>query len=160
MKRKKKLIFLVVILAVWLFLMLHLSSANGKTTLQESMALSEFLGKWIYHTPSETQLHALNLHLRKLAHVFLYLIFGGLNAILWNLLLEKHALWKRTVPAIVLSIFVAFADELHKIPIAGRHFSFSESVLNAVSACITILLLFLFYHRREKSLQTHNDKTN
>ena len=34
MKRKKKLIFLVVILAVWLFLMLHLSSANGKTTLQ------------------------------------------------------------------------------------------------------------------------------
>ena len=118
MKRKKKLIFLVVILAVWLFLMLHLSSANGKTTLQESMALSEFLGKWIYHTPSEAQLHTLNLHLRKLAHVFLYLIFGGLNAILWNLLLEKHALWKRTVPAIVLSIFVAFADELHKIPIA------------------------------------------
>ena len=160
MKRKKKLIFLVVILAVWLFLMLHLSSANGKTTLQESMALSEFLGKWIYHTPSEAQLHTLNLHLRKLAHVFLYLIFGGLNAILWNLLLEKHALWKRTVPAIVLSIFVAFADELHKIPIAGRHFSFSEFVLNAVSACITILLLFLFYHRREKSLQTHNDKTN
>ena len=55
MKRKKKLIFLVVILAVWLFLMLHLSSANGKPTLQESMALSEYLGKWNYQTPSGAQ---------------------------------------------------------------------------------------------------------
>ena len=40
------------------------------------------------------------------------------------------------------STAIAFLDELQKIPIAGRHFDASESMLNAVSAAVVILIYF------------------
>ncbi|WP_337514088.1 VanZ family protein, partial [Ruminococcus sp.] len=90
--------------------------------------------------PTAAQLDHLNLVLRKMAHVFLYAVFGGMLAVFWQLLL-RHKVW-RILGAIGCSTAIAFLDELQKIPIAGRHFDASESMLNAVSAAVVILIYF------------------
>lgn len=55
-------------------------------------------------------------------------------ALLWQLLLELHRIGWRILGAAACSTTIAFLDELQKIPIAGRHFDLSESLLNAGSA--------------------------
>ena len=63
-------------------------------------------------------------------------------ALLWQLLLELHRIGWRILGAAACSTTIAFLDELQKIPIAGRHFDLSESLLNAGSALVVILLFF------------------
>ena len=156
MRNWKKIVGLLVVLAVWLGLMWRvgppggggkglmwrLSTADGTETLQDSMRFARKIGSWIYESPTVQQLNHLNLLLRKLAHVFLYAILGGMMALLWQLLLELHRIGWRILGAAACSTTIAFLDELQKIPIAGRHFDFSESLLNAGSALVVILLFF------------------
>lgn len=142
MRNWKKIVGLLVVLAVWLGLMWRLSTADGTEMLQDSMRFARKIGSWIYESPTVQQLNHLNLLLRKLAHVFLYAILGGMMALLWQLLLELHRIGWRILGAAACSTTIAFLDELQKIPIAGRHFDFSESLLNAGSALVVILLFF------------------
>ncbi len=143
MRNQKKVFMLLIVMAAWLLLMWKLSTANGTETLRDSMVFARKIGGWIYDTPTAEQLNHLNLFLRKMAHVFLYAVLGCIFAMLWQLLLERYAMWKRMLPPILCCIAVAFLDELQKIPIAGRHFSCSESFLNAGSA-LAVILIFYF----------------
>ena len=122
MRNWKKIVGLLVVMAVWLGLMWRLSTADGTETLQDSMRFARKIGSWIYESPTVQQLNHLNLLLRKLAHVFLYAILGGMMALLWQLLLELHRIGWRILGAAACSTTIAFLDELQKIPIAGRHF--------------------------------------
>lgn len=142
MRNQKKVIALVITMAVWLLLMWRLSTADGTETLHDSMRFAQKIGKWIYDTPTAEQLNHLNLFLRKLAHVFLFAVLGCIVAMLWQLLLEKFSIWKRILLSIACSTAISFLDELQKIPIVGRHFSCSESLLNAGSAAIVILFFY------------------
>ena len=81
MRNWKKIVGLLVVLAVWLGLMWRLSTADGTETLQDSMRFARKIGSWIYESPTVQQLNHLNLLLRKLAHVFLYAILGGMMAL-------------------------------------------------------------------------------
>ena len=140
MRNWKKIVGMLLIMAVWLGLMWRLSTENGTETLKDSMRFARKFGAWIYGEPTAAQLDHLNLVLRKMAHVFLYAVFGGMLAVFWQLLL-RHKVW-RILGAIGCSTAIAFLDELQKIPIAGRHFDASESMLNAVSAAVVILIYF------------------
>ena len=131
MRNWKKIVGLLVVLAVWLGLMWRLSTADGTETLQDSMRFARKIGSWIYESPTVQQLNHLNLLLRKLAHIFLYAILGGMMALLWQLLLELHRIGWRILGAAACST-----------TIAGRHLDFSESLLNAGSALVVILLFF------------------
>lgn len=153
MRNKRKIILMLCVMAAWLLLMWRLSSANGTKTLQDSMRIAKKLGAWLYGTPQTAQLQHINLVLRKLAHVFLYAVLGGMTALLFHWLLWKMSYWKQAIPALCICTGIAFLDELQKIPISGRHFSCSESLLNAGSAAVVILLVlginFWVLHCRE-----------
>mgnify|MGYP000496148793 CR=1 FL=1 len=100
MRNWKKIVGLLVVMAVWLGLMWRLSTADGTETLQDSMRFARKIGSWIYESPTVQQLNHLNLLLRKLAHVFLYAILGGMMALLWQLLLESGGVfWERQLAA-------------------------------------------------------------
>ena len=99
MRNWKKIVGLLVVMAVWLGLMWRLSTADGTETLQDSMRFARKIGSWIYESPTVQQLNHLNLLLRKLAHVFLYAILGGMMALLWQLLLELHRIGWRILGA-------------------------------------------------------------
>ena len=104
MRNWKKIVGLLVVLAVWLGLMWRLSTAEGTETLQDSKRFARKIGSWIYESPTVQQLNHLNLLLRKLAHVFLYAILGGMMALLWQLLLELHRIGWRILGAAACSM--------------------------------------------------------
>lgn len=142
MRNWKKILVLLGIMAAWLLLMWRLSTANGAETLRDSMRFARKIGGWLYDSPTAEQLNHLNLILRKLAHVFLYAVLGGMLAMLWQLVLETRRVWTRILSAVFCSTAVAFLDELQKIPIAGRHFDRGEAFLNACSAAAVILCFY------------------
>ena len=93
MRNWKKIVGMLLIMAVWLGLMWRLSTENGTETLKDSMRFARKFGAWIYGEPTAAQLDHLNLVLRKMAHVFLYAVFGGMLAVFWQLLL-RHKVWR------------------------------------------------------------------
>ncbi|MCC8111434.1 MAG: VanZ family protein [Ruminococcus sp.] len=144
MQKRIKTSIISIIMIGLLLLMWRLSSADGTETLEDSMRVTKKVAVWLFGSATEGQLDHLNMVIRKLAHVFLYMIFGLIVSIFWDLLWWKHRLWTRAILAFGCCTVIAFIDELQKIPISGRHFSASESMLNAVSADGVILLYFLF----------------
>ena len=112
MRNWKKIVGLLVVLAVWLGLMWRLSTADGTETLQDSMRFARKIGSWIYESPTVQQLNHLNLLLRKLAHVFLYAILGGMMALLWQLLLELHRIGWRILGAAACSTTIAETESI------------------------------------------------
>ena len=147
-----KILILLLLMGGWLVLMWRLSAANGTETLKDSMRFAKKIGALLYQNPTAEQLAALNLKLRKMAHVFLYAGLGTMMTRLFHWLLYRFSIWKQAIPAIVCCTIIAFADELQKIPIAGRHFSFSESLLNAGSAAaMTGILLLSCWVKTHKS---------
>ena len=146
MRNWKKLIVLLLVMAAWLILMWRLSSADGTETLKESMNLARKVAALLFDSPTDAQLEYLNLLLRKMAHIFLYAVLGLMSGMFWHLLLEHCHIWLRAIPAMLCCTVIAFLDELQKIPIAGRHFSCSESILNAISAAFLILFYFILIH--------------
>ncbi len=152
-RKRKGFWVLLLILILWLGLMWRLSAADGTETLRDSMAIAQKLGQWLYDTPTAAQLSQLNLHLRKLAHIFLYGILGVLFGLFFQLLWIKRPLHQRFSAAAACTTAIAFLDELQKIPISGRHFDLEESLLNAFSALIVLLLYFFVKWRLAKKRQ-------
>ena len=146
MKKKRRIFAGVLLLAIvaWLLLIWRLSSADGTETLHDSMQIARKICAVLYDNPTYEQLSHVNLKLRKLAHIFLYLVLGGFSTLFWHLLIERWSPWTRSIPAFLCCTVIAFLDELQKIPIEGRHFSLSESILNAGSAlCMIVLCTFI-----------------
>lgn len=143
MKRRNKIIFFWVISLLWLLLMWRLSSADGGKTLEDSMKFAKIIARIFYDNPNFEQLNQINLFLRKCAHIFLYIVLGFLASAFWNTILERKKMYLRGITAFICCTIIAFADELQKLPIPGRHFDFGESVLNTASSGVVILFLFL-----------------
>ncbi len=122
-----KKIVLIILAVVWLVVMFALSSADGSQTVVESRAVYHFLmrifGENITH-----------MGVRKAAHVFLYAVFGLLLFLVWSI----KPLWARALASVGCAVAIAFIDELHKIPITGRHFSLGDSLLNVGAAVVGI----------------------
>lgn len=158
-KSKKAAISAVLCLLclLWAGMIFLLSMQNGEQTAAVSGGIAKTIANILYLGPTEQQIQTVHAAIRKLAHVGLFLI--------WGLLLSAAALYmsrqRRGVAmgiAAVLLIAYAFFDEWHKIFIDGRHFSFSEAVLNAVSGLAAIGLTYFFAEltvkRRRKQIPT------
>lgn len=56
MRNWKKIVGMLLIMAVWLGLMWRLSTENGTETLKDSMRFARKFGAWIYGEPTAAQL--------------------------------------------------------------------------------------------------------
>lgn len=144
------------VFVIWLILMFSLSSANGTETLKDSSFFAEPFAKILYGAPTFAQVLAVNIAMRKLAHVFLYGILGGIAFLFANLILARKSLILQGMVTIFFCTIVAFGDELHKIPIAGRHFDLGESFLNMGSSVVVILLFALFQFWKNKKISKNS----
>lgn len=140
-KRKRAVVnaILCLLCVLWAGMIFFLSAQNGEQTAAVSAGIAQKIAEIIYTEPVEQQVQAVHLGIRKLAHIGLFFI--------WGLLLSAAALYiarrqRSTAVGIVAAVLVvyAFFDEWHKIFVDGRHFSFSEAVLNAVSGLAAIVL--------------------
>ncbi len=130
--------FWLILTLIWVIVMFYLSHQNGEETADTSMGLAEFLHKLPYL--NKINIDVLNMFLRRLAHVTLFLLF----TILIGIVVEM-AKWTKWV--LVLPFFACWFDEFTKPWIQGRHFDWFDVGLNAIGCLIGIGIVKLISYK-------------
>lgn len=134
--KRKSFWILGAVTAIWLGLMLFLSSQNGEDTL----GLSEWICKKIlslFGRYNASDMARLNAVLRKAAHFFLFFVLG-IMSVMWTVIIPRFSVAVKTLFCFAVCFIIAFFDEAHKVFIPGRHFSLFESLLNFFGAAAGI----------------------
>lgn len=146
---RRKAIITFVLLIFWLALMFVLSSQNGEETVQVSGGVSEFIAKLIYNSPTAEQMNFVHLIIRKIAHLVLYFMFGTLLSLFMRYIDRLKPIMKNGISALSV-IIISFADELHKLPISGRHFDLFDVLLNIIGGMLAVFAVFMLSKMIEK----------
>lgn len=112
--------------------MTFLSHQNGEQTGKASMELAKKL------CFAGLNVNKLNSYLRKVAHVFLFLVFS----ILLIITLKSYLL--SPVYGVAVAVIWSWADERTKPFIKGRHFSWPDVGLNVCGVIIGWIIICLF----------------
>lgn len=122
---------------VWFMVCVGLSSQTGKETGELSKSIASFIAETI-RLPS-TSVPGLNKGLRLAAHFFCFFVLsilaGGACAVTFPSAASAFS-WP-FVPCVVF----AFADEIRKVNIPGRHCSFPEAWLNVAGCTLGVIIL-------------------
>ena len=126
----------------WFCFMTHLSHQNG----EETTGLSKGIVKWIIEYFNLTDCNRIHYLIRKLAHPFVFIILVIL--VLFTISLKWNS--KRIyIYAILVMGLWAWLDELTKLSIPGRHFSWLDTFLNLLGVIIGIIIFVLFSYWRK-----------
>jgi len=139
MKRK---ITLILITIAWMMLIFMLSSQNGTETAQISGSIVEKVIKAFFKNASDQNIEMLHHFIRKFAHVFLFFTLGLLVGTTVKEFFEKSSIFSFLFALSIVG-FCGFFDEWHKQFIQGRHFDFSEVIINVISALCALVILFI-----------------
>ena len=129
--------FWLILTVIWVVVMFYLSHQNGEETADTSMGLAEFLHKLPCF--SKINIDVLNMLLRRLAHVTLFLLFTVLIGVV-----VEMAKWTKWI--LVLPFFACWFDEFTKPWIQGRHFDWLDVGLN-VLGCLKALFCIHWWRR-------------
>ena len=128
-------------LLAWLLLLLWgiaafcLSRQDGDSTKALSVGLTMQVLKVIRRLGWSANLEMINQCLRKMAHVAVYLSFGGLMLNALRCTWEIKPLQAMVASSLICAA-VSFADEFQKAFIPGRHCDPEEIVLNCIAALL------------------------
>lgn len=114
-----------VILASWFSLSTFLSHQPGESTARTSRGLARKLS-WM-----NTDTESLNGHLRSAAHFIIFFILTILT------------FWCFGFFGVAGAVVWAVLDEVTKIPVPGRHYSFNDVMKNMVGVCLGVLLVIV-----------------
>ena len=117
----------IVIAVIWLILMTYLSHQNGTETANTSERFAEFLHQFSWFR--KTDINVLNMFLRRLAHVVLFMLLSGLVGVIVNM--TKWTKWILFFP-----FFWCWFDEFTKPWIQGRHFDWLDVGLNVMGCLV------------------------
>lgn len=120
-------VFLVLTIG-WLFFMLWLSHQDGEHTNRISRGLVEYLKFLGYDA------QVLNKQIRKAAHIIVFLVL----TVLFGLTLHygQKQMW-----ILGFTIVLAWADEITKIYIEGRHFAWTDVGLNLCGIAMGLIIV-------------------
>lgn len=128
------------ITTIWFCFMTYLSHQDGKGTTELSVGIVEKIIKYFHLTNYYNEIHFL---IRKSAHIIVFTIFIVL------ILLTLSQKWQNKkvfISAILLTILWTWGDEITKISIPGRHFSWCDTFLNLLGVIIGIIIFKLIKH--------------
>lgn len=139
---KTQFFICLALIAAWGTVMLILSSQNGEETARTGSVIAEKLARLFFDKVTYVQISLVHTVIRKLAHVFIYAVFG---ALLYNMALSFPRLkdmLKIILPFATVVCFSVF-DEAHKLFISGRHCDFVDICLNVLGGVLGIALVAL-----------------
>lgn len=129
----------------WFSFMTYLSHQDGKGTTEFSTKIVKKIIKYFGLINYYNEIHIL---IRHLAHITVFAILVVL------VLLTLAQKWKsRKIFVIVLSIITlwTWGDEITKISIPGRHFSWRDVLLNFIGVIIGIIIFKLIEYLKRKN---------
>lgn len=136
-KRKVKIlrIFLVIIIAIWAYIVFNLSSQDGGDSSGLSRKVVEFFVK------NEEVINKVEPYVRKAAHFSEY----GLGGVLFISLFSTYN-WterKQITISILLGIWYAITDEVHQLMVPGRHGAIFDVYLDTLGFATGVLAMLL-----------------
>lgn len=134
---------LLTITIIWFCFMTYLSHQDGKGTTELSVGIVERIMKYFHLTNYYNEIHYI---IRKLAHPFVFCVFAILVLITLS---QKRKSKKIYFCSIVLISLWAWLDEVTKLSIPGRHFSWYDVSLNLLGVVIGILIFILFNYLKK-----------
>ena len=136
---------LLTITIIWFCFMTYLSHQDGKGTTELSVGIVEKIIKYFHLTNYYNEIHYI---IRKLAHPFVFCVL----AILVLITLSQKQKSKKTYFCLIVLISLwAWLDEITKLSIPGRHFSWYDVSLNLLGVVIGVLIFILFNYFRMKN---------
>lgn len=139
-----------VAILIWGILAFSLSRQDGSTTKSLSVGLTMQILRIYLKLGLSANLELIHSFLRKLAHIVIYLGFGGL---LYHAFRCTWPRWSRRMLGIssLLCMIIASVDELQKAFIPGRHCDPEEILLNCIAALIGNLIAYVWMQCRSRT---------
>lgn len=146
---KLKLLISVTAILLWIGLIFYFANASGWESWQTSGRALEAVQSIGAPIESEELV-------RKMAHVFLYAVLGGLSL---NLLHQLDVIRKRWAEwvnkrkfklALIIPLVVAVVDEISQYFTPGRSGVWYDVVLDVLAAAIVVGVVYRIYKVREK----------
>lgn len=131
-----------VIAATWLGVIFFLSSQNGEQTADLSLGIVGVIHRALQSVGIQIDINRLHHALRTSAHVIVFFVEGILLYRAINGLTERRRV--SLISALLVAIPLCALDELHKLPIPGRHCQWDEAALNFVGAALGVLVCLAF----------------
>lgn len=122
---------------IWVCFMTYLSHQTGEATAKLSKGIVERIIEY-FKIGNYNEVHCI---IRKLAHPFVFIIFAIL--VLFTISLK----WKSKriyIYVILIMVLWSWLDEVSKVSIPGRHFSWLDTLLNLLGVIIGIIIFILF----------------
>lgn len=127
----------ILITTFWFWVMIYLSHQNGKATTELSKRIVEKIIEY-FNLTSYNEIH---YTIRKLAHPFVFIIFSILVLFTISLKWNNKRIY---ICVIILMSLWTWLDEVTKLSITGRHFSWLDTLLNLLGVIIGIIIFILF----------------
>lgn len=130
---------------------LSLAFFSGQSA-EQSNEISGIVAAKVYEILSlagiSTKIELVNWGTRKVAHFTLFLLLGmGVSGIMqWRLQKKRHIV----VAALILSVLIATADELHQYFSPGRYATLRDVLLDSTGALCGVMIIMLIYSRRKR----------
>ena len=137
---------LSLITTIWFCFMTYLSHQNGKETTELSVGIVEKIIKYFGLINYYNEIHIL---IRHLAHI---IVFAILVVLVLLTLAQKWQNKKIFIGAILLTVLWTWGDEITKISIPGRHFSWRDVLLNLLGVIIGIIVFKLIEYLKNKKI--------
>lgn len=149
-KNKVKIlrIFLLIIIAIWAFVVFNFSSQDGGDSSGLSRKVVEFFIK------NEEVINKVEPYVRKVAHFSEY----GLGGVLFISLFSTYN-WterKQITVSILLGIWYAITDEVHQLMVPGRHGAIFDVYLDTLGFATGVLAMLLLI--KLVKIYKHNKK--
>lgn len=146
-RNKTRIILSWLAILVWGIIAFSLSRQDGASTKSLSVGLTMQILRLYYRFGFSANLELIHSFLRKLAHVVIYLGFGGLLYHAFACTWRKRPGWMLGISSL-LCMAIASVDEMQKALIPGRHCDPEEILLNCIAALAGNLIAYTWMQRR------------
>lgn len=146
MTDKQRIIRMIIAWAciiVWGIFAVVLSRQDGSATAELSYGLSEHTAEFLDNIGINIHAELLNEIIRKIAHIVIYFVLGGLLYYALAYTFRQNAK-QPFMLSITFCLLASSLDELQKIFIPGRHCDPEEILLNCISGVIGIGISYFF----------------
>lgn len=134
---------LTIITISWFYFMNYLSHQTGEETTEFSKGIAKKITEY-FQLENYNEIHYI---IRKLAHPF---VFAILVVLVLFTLTQKYKNRKIFIVTAIFIVLLTWIDEVTKLLVYGRHFSWQDTLLNLLGVVVGIIIFILSYFWQKK----------